>query len=184
MAKAPVLDEFLGPNKRPSWAWLRWFDQLPILMAYGAFYDTTTQTAGANTATVVAIGQTSISSGVARNGAPSKIAVTTSGVYNFAFSLQLLNTDTATDNVTVWFQVNGATLATSASIIGVPSKHGTTPGATIAAANFFLPLNAGDYVQMVWATDLGTSSIKTYAAGVAPVHPVSPGVILTVNQVG
>ena len=151
---------------------------------YGSFYDTTTQTAGANTATVLAIGSTDLSNGVTIGAAPSKITFSYKGIYNCAFSLQLSNTDTSTDNVTVWFKKNGTDISNSASVIGTPGKHGTTPGATIAAANFFLSLTAGDYIQMYWATDLGTSSIKTLAAGVAPVHPVSPGVILTVNQVG
>mgnify|MGYP003344713938 CR=1 FL=1 len=113
----------------------------------------------------------------------TKVVFATKGLYNVQFSAQLLNFTTSEDNVTIWLRQNGSDVAATAGIQEVAPKHGTSPGATIAAWNYFVDVNANDYIQLAWASDTGNTVVATYPAGTSPVHPVSPGVILTVTFV-
>jgi hypothetical protein len=79
---------------------------------------------------------------------------------------------------------NGANIANSASVSGTPAKHGSINGHNVLTVNFVFSLAANDYIQFCWTTKDGTSSIITYPASVvAPIHPASPAVILTVIQI-
>jgi len=147
-------------------------------------FDTTTQTAAAATVKLVTYNNVDFSNGITLDntggGATnSKFTVTYPGVYNVQFSAQGSNTATASDNITVWFQVNGVDVANSAGITAIPGKHGSISGASIFSWNQFLTLTTNDYVQIYWTTDGGTSSLATYPAGVAPTHPVSPSIAVT-----
>lgn len=113
----------------------------------------------------------------------SKIYFGTSGVYNIQFSMQLLNYANAEDNVTVWLAKNGTAVANSASIEQVNKIQGNVPGATILALNFVDAFNAGDYVELFWASDSGNTVLATYPPGTSPVHPASPSLILTIQFV-
>ena len=113
----------------------------------------------------------------------SKIVFASAGYYNIQFSAQLLNFTTSDDNVTFWWKQNGTDIAYSAGIQAVPSKHGSTPGASIVSWNIVLPVIAGDYVQLYYASESGNTVTATYPAGTAPVHPISPSVILTATFV-
>lgn len=113
----------------------------------------------------------------------SKVVFEAPGYYNIQFSAQLLNFTTSDDNVTFWWRQNGADVAYSAGIQAVPAKHGSTAGAAIVSWNIVLPITAGDYVQLYYASESGNTVTATYPAGTAPVHPVSPSVILTATFV-
>lgn len=113
----------------------------------------------------------------------SKVVFDVAGYYNIQFSAQLLNFTTTDDNVTFWWKQNGTDIAYSAGIQAVPSKHGSTAGAAIVSWNIVLSIQAGDYIQLYYASESGNTVTATYPAGVAPVHPVSPSVILTATFV-
>ena len=113
----------------------------------------------------------------------TKIVFTYPGRYNIQFSAQLLNFTTSEDNVTIWLRQNGSDVAATAGIEQVNSKHGTSPGARIAAWNYFVDVNANDYIQLAWTSDTGNTVVATYPVGTSPVHPSSPGVILTAQFV-
>ena len=113
----------------------------------------------------------------------SKVVFDISGYYNIQFSAQLLNFTTSDDNVTFWWRQNGVDIAYSAGIQAVPSKHGSSPGASIVSWNIVLPITANDYIQLYYASESGNTVTATYPAGTAPVHPVSPSVILTATFV-
>ena len=113
----------------------------------------------------------------------TKIVFTNAGLYNIQFSAQILNFTTSEDNVTIWFRLNGADISASASIEQVNAKHGTSPGARICTVNLFVEVAANDYVQLAWTSDTGNSVLASFPAGTSPVHPLSPGVILTTQFV-
>ena len=114
---------------------------------------------------------------------PSRIICTIAGVYNFAFSVQLLNYTTTDDNVTLWWKKNGVDVPFSAGIAQVPPKHGSSPGAGIIAWNILIEVSVTDYVELYFASDTGETVCATYPAGTAPVHPISPAAILTATFV-
>jgi hypothetical protein len=102
-----------------------------------------------------------------------------SGYYNIQFSMQLLSFSNQIDNVTLWFRQNGVDVPYSAGITSVPSIHAGGPGAAIISWNLVLPLNAGDYIQLMMASASGNTVAATYPPGTSPTHPASPSIILT-----
>ena len=113
----------------------------------------------------------------------SKMTVTYSGVYNLQFSIQFANTDTQIHDVDVWAAINGTNLANSNSRFSVPNSHGGVDGHLIAALNLFLPLNAGDYVELYWCTNDVGVKIEYIPAASSPTRPATPSVIATMSFV-
>lgn len=110
----------------------------------------------------------------------SKIRFTTAGFYNIQFSVQLLSFDNAVDNVTLWFSKNGSNIDYSAGLGTIPGRiSATKPATAIISWNIIIPVNAGDYIQLYFASDSGNTVAVTYPPGTSPAHPTSPSVILT-----
>ena len=151
---------------------------------HGAFQDSTDQVA-ANTTTAYAItfNTTDFSNGVTI-ASSSRITVADSGIWNLQFSIQFTNTTNSAQDVDVWFRVNGTNVANSNSRFGfAPRKSPGDPYHTIAAMNYFVSLNATDYVEIMWRpTDVGVT-IEQYAASSTPTRPAVPSAIVTVSFV-
>ena len=151
---------------------------------YGAFQDSTDQVA-ANTTTAYAITFDTIdfSNGVTLSNS-SRLNVSQSGIYNVQFSIQLTNTTNASQDVDVWFRKSGTNIDKSNSRFGfAPRKSVGDPFHTIAAMNFFVSMNANDYVEIMWRpTNVGVS-IEQYAAGTSPTRPAVPSAIVTLSFV-
>jgi len=138
----------------------------------------------ATTALAIPFDTTDASNGVSINSTDnSKIVFATAGYYNVQFSIQLLNGKSSIDNVTLWFRQNTVDIPYSAGIATVPTGPGTKLGASIVAWNLVLPVNAGDNIQLMMASDSGDTVAGTYPPGTAPVHPVAPSIILTATFV-
>jgi len=145
--------------------------------AYGAFRDGTTQTAAAiNTAYPITLNATDLSVGVTIGTPTSRVYVDRPGAYDFQLSLQLNKTAAAAKNVSVWYRINGTDVANSARQVSVAGSSAPT----VAAWNFVLNMNAGDYFELVWSTDDTGCQIVSVAAA-APVPAIS-SVILTVTS--
>ena len=150
---------------------------------YGAFQDTTDQTAASTTAAYpVTFNTTDYSAGVSVVS-NSQITVRTGGVYNIQFSIQFANGNVAIQDVDIWFRKNGTDVTASNSKFSVPNSHGGTDGHLIAALNFYIQLAAGDYVQIMWATTSTDVSIEQIPAQTTPTRPSTPSAIVTVNKV-
>ena len=151
---------------------------------HGAFQDSTNQTA-ANTTTAYAVtfDTTDISNGVTI-ASGSQITVADSGIWNLQFSIQFTNTTNTAQDVDIWFRVNGTNVANSNSRFGfAPRKSLGDPYHTIAAMNYFVSLNATDYVEIMWRpTDIGVE-IEQYAVGTSPTRPAVPSAIVTMSFV-
>ena len=151
---------------------------------YGAFQDSTDQTA-ANTTTAYAItfDTTDFSNGVTLSNS-SRLNVSQAGIYNLQFSIQFTNTTNASQDVDVWFRKNGTNIDKSNSRFGFAPRKGVgDPFHIIAALNFFVSLAANDYVEIMWrTTDVGVQ-IEHYAASSSPTRPAVPSVIATLSFV-
>ena len=151
---------------------------------HGAFQDSTDQVA-ANTTTAYAVtfNTTDFSNGVTV-ASGSRITVADAGIWNLQFSIQFTNTTNSSQDVDVWFRVNGTNVANSNSRFGfAPRKGMGDPYHIIAAMNYFVSLNATDYVEIMWRpTDVGVS-IEQYAAGTSPTRPAVPSAIVTMSFV-
>jgi hypothetical protein len=152
--------------------------------AYGSFYDTTTQTlSSANTAQAMSMNQsTNGVGGVIAQGVSvvsgSRITFAAAGVYNIQFSAQMDKTDAGSDDASIWLRQNGADVAWSNTNITLDATK-----RSVAAWNFMISVNAGDYVQLMWSTPDVNMRILAGAAGTNPTRPAIPSLILTVQQV-
>ena len=151
---------------------------------HGAFYDSTDQAAASTTAaTVVTFNTTDISNGVTLSNS-SRLNVADSGVFNIQFSIQLKNTTNDSHDVDIWFRKNGTNVDNSNSRYHPPARKSTgDPSHMIAALNFFIELNAGDYVEIIYKVDNVSVTLEHFAAGSSPTRPAVPSVIATVSFV-
>jgi hypothetical protein len=153
---------------------------------YGAFQDTTDQTATANTATVMKFNTTDFSNGVVVDSG-SKLRVSQAGIYNLQFSAQFDNADTQEHDVSIWLRQDasgsGTDIAGSAGFVGIPSKHGGISGHIIAGWNYFVTLDANDFVEIWWSTPSTQVTIQAYAAGTSPTRPTTASVVATLSFV-
>jgi hypothetical protein len=144
---------------------------------YGSFYDTTTQTAAAiNTAYAMTFNTTDLSFGVTRGTPTSRIYVDRPNVYNVQFSAQVDKTAGGVAFVWVWLRKNGTNVPDSAGQIRIQGNNAEI----LAAWNYIIELNAGDYIELMWEVD--DTSVILLAEVASAVHPSVPSVILTVTD--
>lgn len=144
---------------------------------YGSFYDTTTQTAAAiNTAYAMTFNTTDLSNGVTVGSPTSRIYVDRPNVYNIQFSAQLDKTAGGVGLIWIWLRKNGTDVPDSTTQIRIQGNNAET----VAAWNFLLQMNAGDYFELMWEVDDTTVQILSEIA--SAVHPAIPSVILTVTD--
>jgi hypothetical protein len=144
---------------------------------YGSFYDTTTQTAAAiNTAYAMTFNTVDLSVGVTRGTPTSRIYVDTLNVYNVQFSAQVDKTSGGVGFVWVWLRKNGVNVPDSAGQIRIQGNNAEI----LAAWNYIIQLNAGDYIELMWEVD--DTSVILLADAASAVHPSVPSVILTVTN--
>ena len=155
-----------------------------INMPYGAFQDSTDQTA-ANTTTAYAItfDTTDFNNGVTLSNS-SRLNVSQAGIYNIQFSIQFKNTTNDTQDVDVWFKKNGTNIDNSNSRFGLgPRKSSGDPTHMVSAMNFFVSMETNDYIEIMWRpSDVGVS-IEHFATSSTPTRPAVPSVIVTVTFV-
>jgi hypothetical protein len=151
---------------------------------YGAFQDSTNQTA-ANTTTAYAVtfNTTDFSNGVTM-ASGSRITVADSGIWNLQFSIQLKNTTSSGQDVDIWFRKNGTNIDNSNSRFHPPARKGSgDPSHIIAALNFFVEMNESDYIEIMWRTENTGVSIEAFGTSTSPTRPAVPSAIATMTFV-
>lgn len=148
---------------------------------YGAFQSTADQTAAAaNTAYAMTLNTVDYANGVSV-ASNSRITVTDAGIWNLQWSGQFENSDSQLHDARIWLKINGTSVTGSTGFISIPNSHGGVNGHSIAGWNYFLSLNANDYVELWWETDSTQVSIQTYAA--AGNYPSTASLIATMTFV-
>ena len=151
---------------------------------YGAFSSFVDQTTTANTATLMTLNTTDFSNGVSIN--TSKITVVNPGIYNLQFSTQFQNTDNAIHDMSIWLRQNGVDIVGSTGFVSIPARKSASAGQEaheIVGWNYFVSMNAGDYIEIYWSTTNATVTIHTYAASVSPTRPSTASVVATLSFV-
>ena len=151
---------------------------------YGAFQDSTDQTAVSTTvAYPMTFDTTDFSNGVYLSNS-SRMNVRNAGIYNVQFSVQLENQDNAQHDVDIWFRKNGTNITASNSKFTVPArKSASIFGHVIGAINYFVELAANDYIEIVWRTESTDVSLEQTPAESSPTRPATPSVIATMQYV-
>jgi hypothetical protein len=155
---------------------------------WGSFWDSTSQTATANTATSIYLRSSDAASYGIRVASQTRITFDYPGVYSITFSIQFSNSDSQIHDINAWLRKNdsGSTgdIAASDSRFSIISSHGGSNGSVIGTVNYVLPVVANDYVELIWSTSNAAAFILAEAAGTSPVtHPSIPGIICTVIQI-
>ena len=157
---------------------------------YAAIQRTTDKTFTANMATQITFDPNGFLNDCTNDGTDG-IVVKTAGIYNYQFSAQFANTDSQIHAAWIWLRVNNVDVPGTGSRWDITAKHGSSDGYVLAAANFYVSLNAGDYVSMYAAVDQAyVPSVSTgvymeaYAAQTSPfAMPSIPSVVATLSFV-
>ena len=154
-----------------------------IAFPYGAFSSYTSQSTTANTATLLTLSNTDFSNTVSLQTG-SKMTVENAGIYNLQFSVQVQNLDNAPQDVYIWLRQNGTDIVGSTGVVGLLArKNPADPSHDIKGWNYFLSMNANDYVQIYWSTSDVDVTIPAYAASGTPTKPSTASVVATLSFV-
>lgn len=160
------------------WEELQGFGRSVPILHYGAFSDTTTQTAASiNTAYGMVFNTTDSSNGVSIGSPTSRLVAGFQGVYNVQFSAQLDKTSGGVGNIYIWLRKNGTNVPNTSTTVAIQGSAART----VAAWNFIIQLEPTQYVELMWATD--DTSVRILAASATSVWPAIPSVIATLTQV-
>lgn len=178
-ARVPIAENQTLYASRP---WFRYLYNLFAILGSGslrngAFHDETTQTAAAiNTGYAMTFNQTDYSQGVYLGTPTSRVYVDRPGLYNFQFSAQFVSTNAAAKVVYIWADINGTAVPQSAGKITMKGAG----EAYLAAWNYFLRMDTGDYFRLMWAAD--DTNVNILATPATAFSPAIPSVILTANS--
>jgi hypothetical protein len=146
--------------------------------AYGAFVDYTDQTCSAvDTATAVTWNATAYSKHIQIGSTTSHIEFAKAGRYRIEFTAQLSSESANAKTFWFWPRINGTDVTGSTMRITV---HDNDEAKTVARTGMF-QVNAGDYLEAMWAVDNLDTSLQTYAA--ESFCPAVPSVTLTITSV-
>ena len=153
---------------------------------YGSFYDTTIQSQSvANNDIAITFDTQDLNGGIDLP-TPTQIQVHQDGVYNMTFSIQFTNANVQTEDANVFLKKNALIINNSNSKVSIHSSHGGVDGAYILTVNFFLELQAEDFIELWWnttSTDVKISTIPVVPFPPSGFTPQTPSVILTINQI-
>jgi hypothetical protein len=137
------------------------------------FFSTTDQTASViNTAYALQFENTYLGEAISMVG--TQITPLYSGVYNFELSVELTSTNANSKELSFWVRRSGVDIANTARLHVVAGSGGVDN----FEYSFTLDLTAGQYVELMWATD-DTGITIDYQAAASP-RPAVPSTLLTV----
>lgn len=147
---------------------------------WGSFWDTTTQTnvsgsAGSNLMTFNTKDPDRLGVDIVNN---TKLTFSADGVYNIQFSAVFQKANANSADVNIWIAKNGTDIPVTNTIFSAAGQDNS-----IAAWNFVLKLNAGDYIQFYWHTNSNDISIEYVGPQTGPTIPAMPSIMLTATQV-
>ena len=151
-------------------------------LTYGAFSDRTTQTILQDTSGSLTFNTTDLANGINIGVPTSRLVVTKTGIYNLQFSVQVALSASANGTAYLWLKKNGINQTytnTGIYMQNANDKH-------VAAWNFVLSLNAGDYLELVmWGQSANVSALTE-----APIPGAGgngnvgvPSIIATLTQI-
>ena len=140
------------------------------------FFSTTDQTASViNTAYALQFENTYLGEAISIAGTPkTQITPLYSGVYNFELSVELTSANANSKELSFWVRRSGVDIANTGRMHVVAGSGGVDD----FEYSFTLDLTAGQYVELMWATD-DTGITIDYQAAASP-RPAVPSTLLTV----
>lgn len=152
-----------------------------VPLYYGSFYSTQKQTTIGNEQKAMTFNNTDVSStfgvSIVSN---SRITVANAGVYNIAFSAQILKkSGGGATQIYIWAKKNGNNLPDTNTVLTLANNGDLL----VAAWNLFINLNANEYVELFWYATAASLELHYNATPIVGL-PEIPSVIATINRVG
>jgi hypothetical protein len=164
-----------------------------VAAQFGQYFSYVTQTAVTNNVgKAMAFETLDLSNGitvVTDGTALSKITFANTGTYNLQFSTQFQNTDNAQHDIYIWLRKNGTTSAAdvigSTGLVSIPARRSAgagNEGHVIVGWNFLLDVVAGDFYQIIWATNTVANVTIHYYASTAN-YPSTASTLVTATEI-
>ena len=140
------------------------------------FFSTTDQTASVvDTAYALQFENTYLGEAISITGTPkTRITPLYSGVYNFELSVELTSSNANSKELSFWVRRSGVDIANTGRLHVVSGSGGVDD----FEYSFTMDLTAGQYIELMWATD-DTGITIDYQAAASP-RPAVPSTLLTV----
>lgn len=156
------------------------------ITAHGAYIvDQLTGTAGgAGTYTTSTSG--TLTSRAMTSRTTSRLTALVAGTYNFQWSGQFSNLDNATQDAYVWLRINGTDLTGSTGKLSLLArKSAGIPSTNIIGWNYYVNLNANDYLEIFAVVTSTNLTIETYpkVTGTPLAYPSTASVVATLGFV-
>ena len=114
----------------------------------------------------------------------SKITAPIAGTYNIQWSGQFSSLSNSSETAYIWIRINGTDLAGSTGQCGLlQRKSAGVANSMIVGWNYYVNLNAGDYIELYWLTSSTDVTIKTFPKSTSPAYPATASVIATIGFV-
>jgi hypothetical protein len=156
----------------------------PTPKFFASFSLNTTKTvSAANTPTVIPYDTIEASRGITYTNT-SRIVAPVKGYYEFNWSIQLDKSGGGISPCDIWLRKNGQDLPRSGGQVVVVANNGET----LPFVNYFLDLEANDYIEVVFASSDSTMAATNFPAWTKPpntyVRPSIPAIITTIKYLG
>jgi hypothetical protein len=112
-------------------------------------------------------------------GSPTRITVTHTGTYRFAYSAQIDKTSGNNDEVIIWARLNGVDVPRSAATLELVGQAAEM----LPYVAYIFECNAGDYVEFYFQSPDNTVRIVNRDAHSGYTGPSAPAVIIDVEQI-
>jgi len=146
---------------------------------YGMFSDVQDQTGSVSAATAVLFRTNEITGAGVSVASNSRVTFDTTGTYMVAPSLQFSNSDSSDHDVTVWFALNGSSIARSATVLTIPKL--SDGGKAFFQVVVYVPVTATQYVEVMWLPENVAVTLDYTAAGA--IAPDIPSAILVTERI-
>lgn len=133
--------------------------------------------AAVNTAYAITYDTPPMSSGISLGTPASRIVFAEGGTYLLAFSAQITSTSSSTVAFRFWPRINGTDVAGSTIVANLHQNDATT----VVSRSAIFQVNAGDYLEVMWAVD--STSGYLHATAATAYAPSAPSTSLSITRV-
>ena len=151
-----------------------------IILADGYAFlgqDANITAAAANTAYAITYDTPAMSSGISLGTPASRIVFEEGGTYLLAFSAQVTSTSSSTVDFRFWPRVNGSDMPGSTIRANL---HQNNASFVVSRSTVF-QMAAGDYLEVMWATDSTSGFLQAVAA--TAYAPAAPSTSLSITRI-
>lgn len=134
--------------------------------------------AAANTAYAIQYDTPTFADGISLDGTnPTRIVFAETGMYRIGFTAQISSSSASTVEFRFWPRINGTNIAGS-TIVASLHNNGAT---TVVSRDGLFQVSAGQYLEVMWATDSTNGFLEAHAA--TAYAPASPSTTVTITRV-